>query len=307
MSEGYVDGTKTAESNCANGTTKLIDYTYENLCYQAFGQRSLTIQPLSLRSDAAAGFGPYPNTKCYADTYNQFVYAINLLTRVRVMLPWVLETNVQTIANSILLAATDSNGCSSAQDCTEGVGLMSWQGQPASATTVVSESGWGEFSSYAFAQTSAAITETCSDLNYILESYRVVTQWRFAHFDADQTYAIPELWRDMVSTNLGTLWTDEVIHTVEKPIAGAYDCNGTTFTCDWTTDETLHETSCIVSASGVADQGATPDYGWVWFASNTAFPPTVCNGGPSRVEYLVPVDPTQVLLQVTLTDWTGEE
>jgi hypothetical protein len=89
--EGYIDGRTSQNYACATGISALYDYTLENLCFEAFGGRSITMLPESLREDKPIAYGILPNTGFYAEVFNQYVSAVNLLTQVRLMLPAQLE------------------------------------------------------------------------------------------------------------------------------------------------------------------------------------------------------------------------
>jgi hypothetical protein len=89
-SEAFVDGRTSADVTCRTGAGGLYDYTFENLCYDAFAGRSIGAMPLSVRPEGEPGFGPVPNTVMYAEVFNRMVKAINLLTRIRVDIPFVV-------------------------------------------------------------------------------------------------------------------------------------------------------------------------------------------------------------------------
>ena len=96
MCEGYIDGQTTNDLACSLASPAYFDFSYEAMCYEAFGGRSFTFMPLADRDDRPTGFSPIPNTLMKADIFNQFSSAINLLTSARVMLPLVLNSNRKT-------------------------------------------------------------------------------------------------------------------------------------------------------------------------------------------------------------------
>jgi hypothetical protein len=106
--EGYVDHNQStakleewieANAGALPGSWGLHDYSYETLCLQAFGGSSAGIMPSAggtvaegaLRPDYPHGFGPWPGTLCSAEVYNRLVGMVNLLTRVRLMVPYEFE------------------------------------------------------------------------------------------------------------------------------------------------------------------------------------------------------------------------
>jgi len=90
--EGFVDGGTTATINCLGGATGgLYAYTYETLNYEAHGKAWPTLLDSVDRPDSPRGFWPMPNTIMRAERFNQFSAAINLLTKVPLMMPMVAQ------------------------------------------------------------------------------------------------------------------------------------------------------------------------------------------------------------------------
>ena len=90
--EGFVDGGTTATINCLGGATGgLYAYTYETLNYEAHGKAWPTLLNSVDRPDSPRGFWPMPNTIMRAERFNQFSAAINLLTKVPLMMPMVVQ------------------------------------------------------------------------------------------------------------------------------------------------------------------------------------------------------------------------
>lgn len=95
--EGYVDSASTIDQLCeqcdgafpdpCTTARKLYDYKWEDLNDQAMGRRWQYFMPLKVRDDGQRGHGPLPNTKMYADHFNQLALSVNLLTRARIDLP----------------------------------------------------------------------------------------------------------------------------------------------------------------------------------------------------------------------------
>ena len=98
--EGFVDGQTSAENACAYGATDLYGFTFENLCFRAFGGRWFTtigsaatteVGIEETRPDKPQGFGPLQWTMPFAETAAQYSQALNLLSEFRVMIPASLQ------------------------------------------------------------------------------------------------------------------------------------------------------------------------------------------------------------------------
>jgi hypothetical protein len=136
MCEGFVDGFTEGTTVCADpGVNKPYDYTFENLCFAAFGGSSIGAFGLSVRPDEPKGHGPMPNTVAYADVFNRLSSAVNLLYLVRFELPLMAQTR--------LVEKTGEAGHGSG--CVEGTGpqLYQFSGCPP-ATTTTTTSAWGD-------------------------------------------------------------------------------------------------------------------------------------------------------------------
>lgn len=90
--EGFVDG-YTSEQIICNAPAGVLsehvlyDFTFKNLCFQAFGGRDIGAMKLDVRPDRPAGHGPLPNTTMYAEVHNRIAECLNLMDRVRLELP----------------------------------------------------------------------------------------------------------------------------------------------------------------------------------------------------------------------------
>ena len=101
MCEGYIDRTSTEDpircmrADELNGDeSMLIDYTPENWLFDAIGQPWLPLLPKSMTDER--GYSPLPTQTRYAEVFNAYVKAINLLTRARIELPLLIECNTFT-------------------------------------------------------------------------------------------------------------------------------------------------------------------------------------------------------------------
>ena len=196
MCEGYVDGKTTGDQRCAHNTTSLFDFTFQNLCLQAFGNRWFTLLPTTLRPDNAEGFGPLPNTELYSAIYNQFSAAVNLLTRVRVMLPMTLEVWKESADAVQYATVLDADGTENSS-CTTGVAKVFWDGTPPDAAPSFVSSNWSVLETPS-ASVSAKIDDTCEGSGWPIKTTRQSSKIRWQTTDSDAIEAIPENWRDML-------------------------------------------------------------------------------------------------------------
>lgn len=89
--EGFVDGVTSQDLVCRYylaGLRTMFDYSFENLCFEAFKGRWIGAFSLAVRSDQPAGFGAAPNTLMYADVFNRLSSAVNLLDKARLDVPF---------------------------------------------------------------------------------------------------------------------------------------------------------------------------------------------------------------------------
>lgn len=245
MCEGYVDGATTLEYGCASGIQAVYDYTFENLCFDAFGGRWLntlgqaetTINGAN-REDNPQGFGPLPNTYAYAEVFSQFAKAINKLDRSRIMLPLDFEVEAR-IGNKIVEEATLPDGDGVAQPCssTPSPGAIRKGAAfdvDADTVSIAWTSTGGVYtasSSYQFGITGSA-TVTCSGSgNWQIQASRSEQAYRWV-LVGDAANALPPTISDMLATNgelLGEItYTRTYAATLQNVAIGdATDCDGT--------------------------------------------------------------------------------
>ncbi len=221
MCEGYVDGQTSIDYGCTVGVTAVFDYTFANLCFDAFGGTSITTMPTAetdalgpddVREDSPIGYGPLPTVRLAAETWNQFAKAVNKLTRVRVSLPFQFETQPYDETNDPKYVGAVAAFDGSATDCS-GAGLGGWRAQFAgggvSPTTMTST--WGAASTMQGSnQVNFASGFTCSAGGagplFLVENTVHEDEYRFELVDPDAIEAIPETWRDMLSTHGEMVW-----------------------------------------------------------------------------------------------------
>lgn len=288
MCEGWVDGKTSAEYACQSGTVSVFDFTFENLCFAAFGNRWINFMDFADRDDNPQGYGPLPNTYAKAELFNQFSSAINLLTTVRVMLPSTLEcatpldfANVAVTAkNADYTDATCSGPTSSEhifadrvpEDPENDFSSLSWSACPG-GTTIVAASGF---------------TGDCIGSQHEVETEKAGVQFRWVTTDPDAVYAIPETWRDQFGDNSSILAS--IAKTVKwltrqttTDIGEAEICDGTYWNdgagnyLTWS-QTTEAETTCEIM-SGQYSLPALPRSD-IFRALVPGAPDTECLGGP---------------------------
>src|SRR3990167_3526589 len=209
MCEGALDVANTEAVSCAWATEGLIDYTFENLMFDASSgtMQWVNVLPAALRSDRPQGFGPLPNTDMHAETFNLFASAVDLLNKFRVMLPVKAECRQIHYSGSKVVTALNSDGTPAT--CTGSGSIDAYhEGQPPEGNTLVSTDAWplpGDPGCTTTGATFAASVDhyNCSGGDFLLETTRTDVEFRIALSNADALNAIPESWRDMVETQFG--------------------------------------------------------------------------------------------------------
>lgn len=270
MCEGYVDGLTSANIGCETGTNALFDYTLQSLCFEAFGGKwfntlatAETRYLENIRDDAPQGFGQLPNTSPAAEIYNQFASAMNLLTKVRVMLPLEFEArNIHGTAQQSISDAVAVDGSPLA--CSAGGATAGyWSGTPPDASAT-SADPWVVTTGVSSLVSSGIVCDACDGGAWILHTSRIDCEWRWAFTDADAINAIPDHWQDMIadSTHLRVLAVrDRTTSTVRMrrtaDVGEASECNGTPIWFDgsqylaFEAVDSLTISNCeVVSASG---------------------------------------------------------
>lgn len=244
MCEGYVDGRTSEEYACATGISGWYDYTFQNLCFDAF--RGQWISPLGsvetdalssrdIRDDRPQGFGPYPNTLAAAEVWNQFANAWNLLTRARVMLPlkFEAETRAETDAPWTSVNATSSTGAP--RGCTSGT-ESGWyapvqSGADAPTTVVTPRAAASVASSDHILNYIASGTYSCDGERFNLQRYRQEDDYWLDLVDPDSENAMPPSWRAQVQTDGESLFVVERLRFYDRASvvpAGSGTACGTT-------------------------------------------------------------------------------
>lgn len=307
MCEGYVDQSTSVSLGCETLISALFDYTFESMCFEAFGGRWMNtlattetdyLSRLELREDAPQGFGQLPNTLLSSEIYNQFASALNLLTRVRVMLPMQFQTRYieGTLETPVTAQAPDGT----VLNCTSSGGAVAgwWTGVPPDApVTVVGP--WTDDTSLLVGQGAGIATDSCDGTSWKVQTSRTTGEWRWNLADADSIYAIPEAWRDMVVENgrslaVHTSITSEVRVAVADDIGDSELCqflpgqwfDGTNY-YKFNRREVASSVSCeVMSASG---SFTGPSLGVNDLPIGRAPDDTSCAIGTQTDEDLVPI------------------
>lgn len=142
MCEGFVDARTSQDIVCRTGLGNLYDYTFENLCFDAFGGKDIGAFTLAVRSDRPSGFGPLPNTVMYAEVFNRLASAVNLLDKARVDLPIQFKARDTVYGGSspASLHELDGTGCT-----TNGLYKAWGDGLSPAGAAFISTGDWYEF------------------------------------------------------------------------------------------------------------------------------------------------------------------
>lgn len=324
IAEGYVDKQTTETSGCT--ATSTYDFRYEQLCYQATGYpyllpignvESQYLESSEVRTDSPEGFGPMPTTKASAAVFNGFANATNLLSRVRVALPWELKVDTSATSNTTTAATGAAMSDGTPLDCsTYAGGGFLWRGaQP----DLVAGALPGAFAvqPYATSELDTVVSNTgpaytCDGSNFQLYTTRYDAAYLFSPVDADALDAIPDEWRDQLQADAEMVATLETVRRkvswTEVSPGGGEICGATE---GWATsggnvlavsyvDESEVECVQMVSA-GTVSAPAQPTINLAASQSGG----TVCYGGggysSGRVaRTLTPMDATTLVLPVPL-------
>lgn len=239
MCEGYVDTVSTEQYGCQTGTYAVLDYTFENACFSAFGGRSFGVLPsvtttyataADIRADKPLFHGPLPNTEPTAEIFNQFAAFFNQLDAIRLILPIDFQTKYglsETVeVKKLYQADAIEIGCSTGSAVNPGVYNTFSPVMPATPTL-------GSYAAAALSSASYTMTidpDACDGSgDWRLVHSRRDEQFKWALLHDDFLEAIPESWRDMIETNgllLGTRETQTSWNGVTMTTVGlGTECN----------------------------------------------------------------------------------
>jgi hypothetical protein len=208
MCEGFVDGVTSAAHACEYGTFSAFDFTFTSLCVQAFGNKYFSTLRREDQESNPQGYGPLPNTEAYAEVFNQFVKAINLLTTFRVNIPSKLQYRLSTQTGystaGMKNAGGEDQGCSNGIIAAWGFGnydggsggsssVDPWNDTPGGLGTVTAEFG---------------PDGVCNGSAFRIRSSRASVQFRWVPLDPDAlAYALPAEWSDMLESSAAVMVT----------------------------------------------------------------------------------------------------
>lgn len=265
MCEGYIDGVNSGILACQK-TTQLYhyDYTYENLCMEANGVPWMKLMPsvatAYLTGDnirpiaptgehsalvSAEGYAPLPNTYASAEIFNQYSKAINLLTKARIMLPFLLQTRQDDSVMTFEISADTSVPASapSAEITVPIPPAPTFNVKDVNRNDVMDKYGnpipmpWIDCTSGEFATIDPVRVVTSvrgfNELTgkYIIEVIRSDIQIRCSAMQADTGYALSGLWRHLLESD-ATIMAETVPNTTMYtrelvPLANATLCSST--------------------------------------------------------------------------------
>jgi hypothetical protein len=327
MAPGFVDGLTSVESACTWGTAGAFDFSFESLCFQAFGGRWLTtlasvptdlVPAGDVRPDRPQGFGPLPNTIATAEVFNQFAAAVNLLDTVRVMLPAKLETRQATRHHEYVVDPYNAAG-----------NLVSVSGVPSSSfgseyavwiDTVPVGSGawtWGawEDANDVFAGTRQATMREPGLEEWSIVVDELIMEWRWTFLDPDAIEAIPESWQANLTDNGAVLAIREILVAPERrvyvPIDTGRQCHDGLIPSDtvwngapggraleWVTNGTPTVTCGGIPITGQLVAPPLP-YSSIWASDMVSTnPDNYCASGPVTSDQLTPINKQTIIITI---------
>lgn len=326
MCEGFVDGQTSVEIGCETGVSALFDYSFENLCYEAFGNRWMNALPQSetkytaakdTRPDNLEGYGPLPNTLASAEIFNQLSSAVNLLARVRFTLPMKFEA--QYYNGGATIHVPSQYGTAPDNNCTTGTVIHNaWKGTPANPGVTLT-TPWYEIDSVTSQVVAAIDSNSCDGDNWNLVSGRDDYDYRYTLQDPDAIYAVPEEWRGLLTGNgrllasISTTIQTLGIRQVSDP-ADAYLCGeildpfrpGGDFYAAVDTITNTTETCGIVPATDYVSAPPIPTSAFPIQRSNTGAFPVECFPSATTSKGIAPIaDQDGFFIEVPLYDFQG--
>jgi hypothetical protein len=327
MCEGYIDGKTSEEYACSSGISSWYDYTFTNLCFDAF--QGQWISPLAseataytrakdTRSDLPQSFGPWPNTLTSAEIWNQFATAVNLLNRVRVMLPMKFEAESRSDTYSSFQTRNATNSIGTAADCSSptGTGWYASVDVPTTIPTTVSSPRATAINASAVNRVGYQLSAgayVCSGAAFAFERFAQQDDYWLDLVDPDAENAIPEGWRGQFNADgemLFTVTTTEVFDRATVVAAGAgSDCAGLTAYPlasgqEWLV-ETITQTTSTCEILPMQGTVEMPELGTV-----TVFGAlrsgTVCAASTDISRAVEPVTTDAFMLPIALVDYAGE-
>jgi hypothetical protein len=283
--EGWVDGKTSAAYGCETGIDSLYDWTFENLCFQAFGGRQIGIMPSEetdrnlpseVRTDLLTGYGPVPTIPTSAEVFNQLGACVNLLDSVRIVVPFTFQRRpLSGTADRTVTDVTFGDGtaapCSTTAGSSSGTGVV-WKGVPVNPTVLTagtwedtSAAGSGVSAAFRADTTTTPSVWNCDGLNWVIQTTRSDDEYRWGYLSEDVLNAMSTAWSDMIAAGAAKMLaivTESTSHTGFSQVASSSDgmtCRSATGR--WITGaeylaqgeySTVNTTSCsLVASTGV--------------------------------------------------------
>ncbi len=205
MCEGFVDGQTSKEIICDTGLGNLYDYSFETLCFEAFGGRWIGAFSTEKRPDGPSGFGPLPNTEMEAELFDRLSSAVNLLDKVRLDLP--LKFKFRTITSYgysdlspvLLRDTTECTESGLVAAYADGQSTPGAGGPPKLPDGSYDPGVWPEVSAWdEWTEIGASKSGTPFGCPFQIQSYRQDTEYR-AEVDPDFYDAVPTALLDHIN------------------------------------------------------------------------------------------------------------
>lgn len=316
MCEGYVDGTTSLKYGCDMGVNAVFDYTFPNLCFDAFGGRwfssiastaTATLTAADVRTDRPEGYGPLPTIKAAAEAFNQYVYTVNKLDKVRVMLPFKFQSREGT---SSVWQLTPFLNTDQSATVSIGNGVIGFTRVfPTEAPYPTSFGAWADAASAQSSIVSQVDYPASGGSGDSVLNTKTIQEWKYETVDPDATEAIPTEWRDMLTTRaaaiLATNTTYDHTGASYQPVTGS-ECRGNLnaypsasgYMLFTTTTDTAN--GCKFALSG-AEIPASLD-GQIFNFYGGSSVPNSCIGSAASRAAITPVLPDALILSIPTID-----
>jgi hypothetical protein len=281
------------------------DFTWEEVCYRAFGGRWIGPLPDAIRPDKAEGHGPLPTLELWSEVFDRYSKILNLLDTVRVSLPYKLEQQRRQYLGAVSIDGAAGDDCAQSNTACGTNGRIAWWGTGPPALTLNEDEEWAEVAGSITAFTSVEFGPTCAadPSKWSLGSMRWTAQYRVALVAPDAVYAVPELWRDMISSDgavLGTLdiqsWSYLSSPGTPTPCFGPGGYGGCHLEAHYYEDS--H--TCVMTTAGILEPGQ-PRPSWHTICKEPGWGGTT---GYSRVMSYTPLATRSWYLRVPIVDVT---
>lgn len=195
MCEGFVDETLSTENACNTEFSTDYDYTFANLCNDAFGGVWISAITGSLRDDYPLTYGPLPDMQMTPQVFNQIAKCVNKLTKVRLPLPYRMLLRTKTYQDDVQLESdwpVPASFCSE-DGITRNIDFDVAIPEP---TTLVNTSEWTSENS---AHIASSVTPYCDGGQWWITATKTTAELAFDAVDSLAWYAVSDDLRTMIS------------------------------------------------------------------------------------------------------------